>query len=152
MLTLANLAQIVNVLQSVVMTDGPHIWLTPTYHALRLHAPHIGATALQLHTQDGASLPDGSAAVSATASQRGAKIAVTLVNRHYRQAASVSLGAGAGSWASGQLLAASSADAGNSLAAPDAVAPIALAVAKDGDKGWRVELPPHSMATIEIGA
>ncbi len=51
-LTLANLAQIVNVLQSVVMTDGPHIWLTPTYHALRLHAPHIGATALQVRTEE----------------------------------------------------------------------------------------------------
>lgn len=150
-LTLANLAQIVNVLQSVVMTDGPHIWLTPTYHALRLHAPHIGAAALQVHTQAGATLPDGSPAVSATASQRGDKIAVTLVNRHYRQAASVALVAGAGSSTSGLLLAGASADAGNSLAAPDAVAPTALAVAKDGDT-WRVELPPHSMATIEIAA
>ena len=45
-LTLANLAQIVNVLQAVVMTEGPRFWRTPTYHALRLHAPHLGATAL----------------------------------------------------------------------------------------------------------
>ena len=151
-LTLANLAQIVNVLQSVVMTEGPHIWLTPTYHALRLHAPHIGATALPVHIEDGASLPDGAPAVSATASQRGDKLAVTIVNRHYRQGAAVLLRAGVGSSAQGQLLAAPSADAGNSLAAPDAVAPTALAVALDGNKGWRVELPPHSMATIEIGA
>ena len=151
-LTLANLAQIVNVLQSVVMTEGPHIWLTPTYHALRLHAPHIGATALQVHTKAGASLPDGSAAVSATASQRGDKLAVTVVNRHYDQAASVALGTDVGGSATGQLLAGPRADAGNSLAAPDAVAPAVLAVAKDGTRGWRVELPPHSMATIVIGA
>ena len=90
--------------------------------------------------------------MSATASQRGGKVAVTVVNRHYRQAASVSLTAGAGSSATAQLLAGASADAGNSLAAPDAVAPAVLAVARDGNKGWRVELPPHSMATIEIAA
>ena len=45
-LTLANLAQVVNVLQAPVMTDGARMWLTPTYHALRMHTPHIGATAL----------------------------------------------------------------------------------------------------------
>ncbi len=150
-LTLANLAQIVNVLQAVVMTEGSHIWLTPTYHALRLHAPHIGATALRVRVEGGAGLPDGSPAVSGTASQRDGKIAVTVVNRHYHEAASVAVDAGAGGSAIGQLLAAPSAAAGNSLAAPEAVAPVALAVAKDG-RGWRVELPPHSMATITFGA
>ena len=45
-LSLANLAQIVNVLQSVAMTEGNRMWLTPTYHVLRMHTPHLGATAL----------------------------------------------------------------------------------------------------------
>jgi alpha-N-arabinofuranosidase len=151
-LSLANLAQIVNVLQSVVMTEGSQIWLTPTYHALRLHVPHIGAMALPVHTSAGATLPDGSPAVSATASQRGANLAFTVVNRHYRQAATVSFGAVVGGSAHGQLLTGPSANAGNSLAQPDAVAPAALAVAKDGDTSWRIELPPHSMATVEIRA
>jgi alpha-N-arabinofuranosidase len=150
-LSLANLAQIVNVLQSVVITDGPHIWLTPTYHALQLHAPHIGATALPVVVDGGESLPDGSPAVSGTASQRDGSLAVTVINRHYRQGAEVLLQVTGGSAATGSLLAGRGPDAGNSLAEPQAVAPAALSVNRDGDLGWRVELPPHSMATIVIG-
>ena len=56
-LTLANLAQIVNVLHAPVMTDGAAIWLTPTYYALQLHAAHLGATALPVEVTQGASLP-----------------------------------------------------------------------------------------------
>jgi alpha-N-arabinofuranosidase len=150
-LTLANLAQIVNVLQAVVMTEGSQLWLTPTYHALRLHAPHLGATALPVDVSGGASLPDGSAAVSGTASQRNGSLAVTVINRHYQQAAVVSVQGAAGSRAGAQLLAASAPDAGNSPAQPDAVTPAALPVQRDGN-AWRIELPPHSMATIVIAA
>jgi alpha-N-arabinofuranosidase len=150
-LTLANLAQIVNVLQAVVMTDGPRMWLTPTYHALRLHAPHIGATALPVYVEHGNSLPDGSSAVSATASRTGAGIAITLTNRHYDQPASVRLvGVDASGQAQGQILAADSPRAVNSADAPDRVAPTALGVTRDGQDGWRVELPPHALATIRF--
>jgi alpha-L-arabinofuranosidase len=151
-LTLANLAQIVNVLQSVVMTDGPRIWLTPTYHALRLHAPHIGATALPVAISQGASLPDGSSAVSATASRSDAGLAITLINRHYRQEASVRVEcADAPGDATGQLLSADSPSAINSVDRPDAVAPVTLSVSSDGPARWHVDLPPHSLATIVIG-
>jgi alpha-N-arabinofuranosidase len=147
-LSLANLAQIVNVLQSVVNTEGPAMWLTPTYHALRLHAPHIGATALPAEVAGGDSLPDGTPAVSATASRGPDGLAVTLVNRHFSAGASVRLVADAAS-AAGELLAADSPAAANTAKAPDLVAPTALSVARDGD-GWRVELPAHSMATVVL--
>jgi alpha-N-arabinofuranosidase len=150
-LSLANLAQIVNVLQAVVMTEGPSLWLTPTYHAFRLHAPHIGAAALPVHVDAGTRLPDGQPAVSATASRREGHTAVTVVNRHFQQGAEVLLGGDLGRSARGQLLAAARADAGNSPQAPDAVAPAALAVSADGAR-WRLELPPHSMATVVFAA
>ena len=150
-LTLANLAQIVNVLQAVVMTDGPRMWLTPTYHALRLHAPHIGATALPVTVSQGGTLPDGSSAVSGTASRTDTGLAITLINRHYRQEASVRVVcADAPGNANGQLLAADSPRAINSLERPDAVAPVALSVSADGPMAWRVDLPPHSLATLVI--
>jgi alpha-N-arabinofuranosidase len=150
-LTLANLAQVVNVLQAVVMTDGPRMWLTPTYHALRLHAPHIGATALPVAIDRGGSLPGGSPAVSATASRSSAGLAVTLVNRHYSAAASVRIVCGdAPGQARGQQLTADSPRAANSVDAPDRVVPSALEVTRDGQDGWRVELPPHALATILI--
>ena len=152
-LTLANLAQVVNVLQAPLMTEGARMWLTPTYHALRLHAPHIGATALPVTVDQGASLPDGSSAVSATASRTEAGLAITLINRHYTQEASVRVVcADAPGQASGQVLRADSPRAVNSAADPDRVAPVALEVAGDGQDGWRVELPPHSMATVVFRA
>lgn len=150
-LSLANLAQVVNVLQSVVNTDGPAMWLTPTYHALRLHGPHIGATALPVEVGRAASLPDGTPAVSATASRRDGGLAITLINRHYSAEATVRVVCGdTPAQASGQLLAADSSQAQNSAGAPDRVAPAALEVARDGRDGWRVELPPHSMATLTL--
>jgi len=148
-LTLANLAQVVNVLHAPVMTDGARMWLTPTYHALRMHTPHIGATALPVDIAHGDSLPDGSSAVSATASRTDDGVAVTLINRHYQNPASVRLVcAVVPERAAGQLLAADSPRAYNSAGTPDRVAPTVLAIQRDGRDGWLVELPPHSMATV----
>jgi alpha-N-arabinofuranosidase len=148
-LTLANLAQIVNVLHAPIMTQGDRAWLTPTYHALRLHAPHIGAVALPVAIERGSSLPDGSSSVSATASRNDEGLAVTLINRHFTSASSVHLQRiDDFTHAYGQLLYAEQPNAVNSLDAPDAVAPTPLAVAGNAHDGWHVELPPHSMATI----
>jgi alpha-N-arabinofuranosidase len=152
-LTLANLAQVVNVLHAPVMTDGPRMWLTPTYHVLRLHAPHLGATALPVEIAQSDSLPDGTSRVTATASHGAAGLAVTVINRHLDQAASVGIRAGEFTGAAqGQLLTADTPWAGNSADAPDRVAPVALSVAGDGPGALRIELPPHAVATILIPA
>lgn len=92
-LTLANLAQIVNVLHAPVMTDGVRMWLTPTYHILRMHKTHVGAKALPVHVEGGASTPSGGSAVTATASHDDrtgrAGFAVTVMNRHFASEAVV---------------------------------------------------------------
>ncbi len=149
-LAMANLAQTVNVLQSVVMTDGAAMWLTPTYHAFSLHAPHIGAAALPVELVHTAVLPDGGAAVSATASRKDGQVAVTVINRHISQPAKVKLsGSGAGAQAAGRLLAADSPQAVNSSDQPERVAPVELKPYAEGEAWW-VELPPHSMATVQL--
>lgn len=153
-LTLANLAQIVNVLQSVAITEGPKMWLTPTYYALQLHMPHIGAMALPVDVLHGVSLPDAPtytgqiSAVTATASQTDSSLAVTLINRHFDQAAVVTLKVPAKSAIqSARLLSGAEACSANSAEYPEQVRLGTLAVAADGSEGWRIELPPHSMAT-----
>lgn len=40
---MANIAQLVNVLQSVALTDGEHMILTPTYHVFDMYSVHQGA-------------------------------------------------------------------------------------------------------------
>lgn len=148
-LALANLAQIVNVLHAPVMTEGDSIWLTPTYYALQLHAPHIGAAALPVEIAQGTSIPGASSAVTATASAKNGQTAITILNRHLDQEASVRFSA-PGSVKSARLLAADSPKAVNSLAAPDRVKPVDLPVHPDGAGQWRVEMPPHSMATVVV--
>ncbi len=43
---MANIAQMVNVLQAMILTDGPRMILTPTYHAFEMYIPFQGATSL----------------------------------------------------------------------------------------------------------
>ena len=43
---MANIAQVVNVLQSVILTEGPDMVLTPTYHVFHMFRHHQGAKLL----------------------------------------------------------------------------------------------------------
>ncbi|MFC7142681.1 alpha-N-arabinofuranosidase [Halosimplex aquaticum] len=47
LVSMANIAQTVNVLQCVVQTDEEAAWPTPTYRLFDLYRPHAGATALR---------------------------------------------------------------------------------------------------------
>lgn len=40
---MANIAQLVNVLQAVILTDGPKMLLTPTYHVFHMYKYHQDA-------------------------------------------------------------------------------------------------------------
>src|ERR1019366_4806800 len=45
---MANIAQMINVLQAMILTDGPKMVLTPTYHVFHMFRPFQGATSLPL--------------------------------------------------------------------------------------------------------
>jgi alpha-N-arabinofuranosidase len=142
LLSMANLAQIVNVLQSPIMTDGDRMWLTPTYHALRLHAAHIGAQALPLVIEEGN-------AISGTASRNAAGMAFTIINRDRSQPAQIRIRAeDLPRTITAQILSADQPQDGNDLAAPDRVSLKPLSVNHDHQGSLVVELPAHSMATI----
>ena len=153
-LTLANLAQVVNVIHASVMTEGAAMWLTPTYFVFQLHKPHLGATALPVEVTSGATIPDGArrgSAVTATASRGANGTAVTLINRHYDQPASVTLSVpGVARVVQAQNSASDDPRDGNSADQPDRVKLADLSAAPDG-AGWRLELTPHSVATVVFG-
>jgi alpha-N-arabinofuranosidase len=46
--TMANIAQFINVLQAMILTDKEKMILTPTYHVFEMFKPHQGATSLPL--------------------------------------------------------------------------------------------------------
>ena len=49
---MANLAQTVNVLQSILLTDGDRLVKTPTYHVFDLYKAHQGGTEVYAYTDD----------------------------------------------------------------------------------------------------
>jgi len=141
-LSMANLAQIVNVLHAPVMTEGDRMWCTPTYYVLQMHAVHLNATAYRTELSGGSSLPDGSAAISATATSGG----VTVTNRHLSSGATVNLVAGH-NWSKGVLLASDRASDENGPGNEERVRSRPLAIHREGEL-ITFELPPHSVATI----
>ena len=49
----ANIAQMVNVLQAMILTDGPRMVLTPTYHVFHMYLPFQNATFVPLELNAG---------------------------------------------------------------------------------------------------
>lgn len=149
-LSMANIAQVVNVLHALLLTDGTTCVKTPTYHAFSLHSPHIGAQAMVAEVATDVTLPTGRQAVSATASRSDVGTAVTLVNRHLDRAVTT------GVWGTGlvlfraRVLGADSANAVNSPERPDRVSPRPLEVAREPEGQFSFTLPAHSMATLEF--
>ena len=152
-LSMTNIAQICNVLQAIVLTDGAEFSRTPTYYAYALHKPHVGATALRPAVRSELRTPAGQPAISATASRHGGAGAVTLINRHLDRGASVEIDLAAWpnpSISSATLLTADEPNAQNLPGRPERVRPVPLDVANAGDGTFRISLPPHSMATAEF--
>ena len=50
---MANIAQTVNVLQAMVLTEGDRMLLTPTYHVFEMYKGHQGAQQLECYAQTG---------------------------------------------------------------------------------------------------
>lgn len=155
---MANVAQMVNVLQAVILTDGPRMALTPTYHAFAMYQPFQGATLLPLTIQSpqyregDVSLPmiDGTAARS-----QDGRIHVALINLDPDQPVDVTMamaGGGAGAL-SGRILTGSTMDAHNSFEAPETVRPSDYSDARITEDGLTARLPAKSLVvlTIEVG-
>jgi alpha-L-arabinofuranosidase len=152
-LALANLAQIVNVLHAPVMTEGGAMWLTPTYYVLQLHKPHLGASALPVDVTQGDAMSgsENISAVTATASTNGQGQVVTITNRHFSESASVKLTApSTNNVVQAYILAGDSPQAVNSADNPSRVQLSELTIHADGANQWRIELPAHSVATIQF--
>ncbi|MFY0624872.1 MAG: alpha-N-arabinofuranosidase [Reichenbachiella sp.] len=152
---MANLAQIVNVLQAVILTEGEKLILTPTYHVMKMYNVHQDATLLpmELTTPDyefeGEKLP----AVSGSASvDKSGAIHVSLTNIDTKKAQTVelSLNNTDNKKVTGAILKSSSIEDFNSFDKPKTIEPEAFkGFKKKGDK-WIVEMPPFSVVVLEV--
>ena len=152
---MANIAQMVNVLQAMIHTNGPRMYVTPTYHAFMLYAPFQGAQALPV-TVEGPEYVHGDvrgAAIDVTAARdaEGA-VHVALVNIDPDEAADVQLALEGmpGAPVAGQILTAERMDARNTFDAPEAVRPGAFDGARWRDGRLHVSMPPRSVVVLTL--
>ena len=144
---MANIAQMVNVLQALILTDGPRMILTPTYHVFELYKVHQNSHLLPVTVSDigtytlgDRTLPQLSVSASRDAAGR---VQLTACNLHPHDAASIRVRLSASDLAAveGAVLSASQMDAHNTFDAPDHVRPTALSTELT-DGSLTANLPP----------
>jgi len=152
---MANIAQTVNVLQALVLTDKEKMIVTPTYHVFELYTPHHDATLLptELACADYRFGDERIPAVSVSASRdKSGTMHVSLCNLNPNEPMPISAevqGAKVRS-ATGRVLTAPDMRAHNTFDQPDQVRPEKFDNVRVTDAGFEVTLPPKSVTVISL--
>ena len=151
---MANLAQVVNVLQSLVLTNKEKMLLTPTYYVFDLYKFHQDATLLPLqftspqYVFNGESLP----AINASASKDSTgAIHLTMVNIDSINKLTVSTELpNAFKNIDGEIITSSKFNDINTFEEPDKVKEAKFSAYKNNGKALSVDLPPMSVVLITL--
>ncbi len=152
---MAAIAQMVNVLQAMLLTDGAKMVKTPTYWVFELYKPWQGATSLPIQVtspwyhKDEVAVP----AVSASAVRDAAgQVHVALVNLDPNRAmpVSVSLAGLQATQASGRIITGTAMDAHNSFDAPDTVVPQPFTGAQVTGGNLTLTVPAKSVLVLDL--
>ena len=143
-LLMCNLAQLVNVLQSPLLTRGERCLRTPTFHALRMCKGHRGKTALAFDQG-----PTSADELSVSASRSETELTLTLVNPLHdtRREVQCRLARGRFGSASAELLHHTDFNHANTFEEPDAIIPRPIPVTPS-QQSITVDLPPLSVMVI----
>jgi len=151
---MANIAQMINVLQAMILTDGPKMVLTPTYHVFRMYVPFQDAAFLPVQ-YDAGSYSQGNVTLprldAIAARGKDGKVYLSLTNLDPAQPLEVdafAMGFAAKS-ATGETLTAPKVDSVNTFDAPDTVSPKPVsATAKNG--ALVLKLAPMSVTVVRL--
>jgi alpha-L-arabinofuranosidase len=161
---IANIAQTINVLQAVALTDGPKMLLTPTYHVFEMYKVHQNATLLPTTLESPEYIPQQTLAdpitplaavpqLSASASRDSAgRLHVSICNLHHADAAElkIDLRGASASKAFGRMLTAPAINSINTFDQPDLIKIQPLAGIKLHPNGAEYSLPARTVAVLEI--
>jgi len=152
---MANIAQTVNVLQAMILTDKEKVLLTPSYHVFEMYAVHQDATMVPVDVQSeryehaGYGVP----AVSASASvDGGGKLHITLSNANPSKEIplKVFVRGVKSSRVAGRILQADAMNAHNTFEKPDAVKTKDWNGARATADGLDLTLPKMSVVVLEV--
>jgi len=153
---MANIAQLVNVLQSVILTEGERMLLTPTYHVFDMFKVHQDAELLDSWESVERTGPEGELPKVSVSASRAAdgKIHISLCNLDFEGSAKVDvelrgLGGGAVS-ATGTTLTSDRIDGHNTFDEPERVKPAAFNGFTIEGGRLDVTLPPMSVTMLEL--
>jgi alpha-N-arabinofuranosidase len=154
---MANIAQTINVLQAVLLTDPDSGALvrTPTYHVFEMSTGHHDAASLDVHLRDVPTVESNGrelGLVSVTASTTGDSALVSLANLDIGSSAEVvlDLRGRTARCRGARILTAPTPESHNTPHAPSTVAPAAFDGVREHPRGLLVELPPHSYLTAPL--
>ena len=152
---MANLAQSINVLQAVILTEKEKMILTPTYHVLEMYNVHQDATLLPLkitnsdYIFNGEKLP----AVSASASKDSTgTIHISLVNIDPNKTQKISLNISGQKlgMVTGRVLSSKKIQDYNSFSEPEKIKPAIFKDALINNNILTVTLPPASVVVLKM--
>jgi len=153
---MANIAQMVNVLQAMILTDDAKMLLTPTYYVFKMYVPFQDATLLPVkldagsYTKGSVSLPRVDAIA---ARDKSGKVWLEVTNLDANKPVTVDVaiaGVKAGD-ASGETLTAPAVDSINTFAAPNTVVPTPVS-AKGKDGKLLLTVPARSVTVVAVAA
>ncbi|CAN5545891.1 alpha-L-arabinofuranosidase C-terminal domain-containing protein [soil metagenome] len=152
---IACLAQCVNVLQAVILTDKEKMILTPTYHVMEMYNVHQDAKLLPLKiiTSDYVVGDDKLPAVSASASKDASgKTHISLTNIDTKNAQTITVNLDGGQYTSvtGRILTSPKLQNYNSFEEPGKIKPAAFNGASLKANTVSVKLPPFSVVVLEL--
>ena len=147
---MTNIAQMVNVLQAMILTDGDDMLLTPTYHVYGMYKVFQDATSIPFtinggeYKQGDQSLP---AVTASIAKGQDGKVYIALVNLDPANEADVALDFDNGDYSSliGQILTADAITAKNTFDAKEVVKPASFSSDLD-----ELVLPAKSIVVAEL--
>jgi len=152
---MANLAQIINVLQAVILTNEEKMILTPTYHVMEMYNVHQDATLLPISvsSNDYKMGKEKLKAVSASASKDKnglTHISVVNIDAHLSQEVAINISGTKYTSVSGRILSADKLQSHNSFEDPEKVTPKTFTGAVLTGSSIKLSLPPFSVVVLEM--
>jgi alpha-N-arabinofuranosidase len=152
---MANLAQAINVLQAVILTNEEKLILTPTYHVMEMYNVHQNAKLVPLtikcndYVLGNEKLP----AISASASKDSTgAMHISLVNIDSKNTQDINITLEGGNYKTvgGRILASAKLQDYNSFEQPAKIKPSAFQGAALKGKTLSVKMPPFSVVVLEL--
>ncbi len=149
---MANIAQVANVLQSMVLTRGDQMVLTPTYYVFKMYIPHQGATPIPLDVVTTVKDVRGDRKIDmlqATASRKDGRITVSLANLDLDNDMEVDVPIeGKARNLEGSIISAKSIDDYNDFGEPEKITLKPFAGAKVAKNAIKLTIPSKSIVTL----